>query len=70
MQNGKGDKPRPIKNRKQFLSNWDEIDWEKNCSSSQKQLQSLNNQDSKYDKDNYDNRRSSNIDTAVYTHKK
>jgi len=49
MQNGKGDKPRPIKNFKQFLSNWDEINWEKNCSSSQKQLQSLNNQDSKHE---------------------
>lgn len=27
MQNGKGDKPRPIKNISQFVENWDEINW-------------------------------------------
>jgi len=28
--NGKGSKPRPIKNRKQFNNNWDTIVWNKN----------------------------------------
>ena len=27
MQNGKGDKPRPVLNRKQYEQNWDEINW-------------------------------------------
>ena len=27
MQNGKGDCPRPIGNRKQFDKNWDSINW-------------------------------------------
>lgn len=27
MQNGKGDSPRPIGNRKQFSKNWDSINW-------------------------------------------
>ncbi len=27
MQNGKGDKPRPIKDINQYCNNWDEIDW-------------------------------------------
>lgn len=27
MQNGKGDCPRPIGNRKQFSENWDSINW-------------------------------------------
>lgn len=28
--NGKGSKPRPIKNIKNFISNWDQINWKKN----------------------------------------
>ena len=27
MSNGKGDKPRPIENRSQYYSNWEEINW-------------------------------------------
>lgn len=27
MQNGKGSKPRPIKNFSKFSDNWDEINW-------------------------------------------
>lgn len=27
MQNGKGDKVRPVKNYKDFLNRWDDIDW-------------------------------------------
>jgi hypothetical protein len=27
MQNGKGDKPRPVLNRKQYEHNWEEINW-------------------------------------------
>jgi hypothetical protein len=29
MQNGKGSKPRPIKNISSYLSNFEEIDWNK-----------------------------------------
>jgi hypothetical protein len=29
MQNGKGSKPRPIKNIDEFNKNWDQINWEK-----------------------------------------
>jgi hypothetical protein len=29
MQNGKGSKPRPIKDINKFLSNYDKIDWSK-----------------------------------------
>ncbi len=29
MQNGKGSKPRPIKDIKGYISNWDTIDWSK-----------------------------------------
>jgi hypothetical protein len=28
-QNGKGDKPRPIKDLQKFVQNWDEINWGK-----------------------------------------
>jgi hypothetical protein len=28
-QNGKGDKPRPIKDLQKFIQNWDEINWSK-----------------------------------------
>lgn len=28
--NGKGSKPRPIKNIKNYISNWEDINWSKN----------------------------------------
>lgn len=28
--NGKGDTPRPISNYKQFINNWDSINWDEN----------------------------------------
>lgn len=31
--NGKGSKPRPIKNIKNFISNWEQINWKKNSTS-------------------------------------
>ena len=30
MQNGKGSKPRPILNPKQYCDNWDQINWKSN----------------------------------------
>ena len=29
VNNGKGDKPRPVKNIKQYIENWDKIEWAK-----------------------------------------
>jgi hypothetical protein len=29
VQNGKGSKPRPIKNHKKYIENWDAINWSK-----------------------------------------
>lgn len=31
--NGKGSKPRPIKNIKNYISNWEQINWKKKSSS-------------------------------------
>ena len=66
--NGKGSKPRPIKNRKQFISNWDKINWGKSCSSSKNQLQSSNNQDSKYDKNNSNDCRYISASASSFTY--